>query len=371
MQYIRVMILAAWTSTLLLAGLTGCATDAPSDHVGDVEDTRSPADVDEKDTQGGQDALADAQPDTPDVPDAEPDPCEVCCPGDVTCINGGTRGVCKPDGSGYVEEECAAEQMCTGGACVARPVCTPGEKTCYDASTLQVCKADAGGWRTESCDPSTTCIDGSCVTGNRNGEACEQASDCAGGKCRCGAGESCPPYPAGAIEAYCTSGCTPGSCGPGELCLSASDFPAAGYDHCVPTCQQTCALPGMSCAWVATRDSGALSFQQACVPIGTVDIGKKCEADDVCTGGTCLEDYFEIGMCTSECTGDCPTGTACVKLVGDTFYCSPLCGDGSPGNSAPCPLAGSQQGMMSIGCATKTKYSGGAAHVCATTRSGG
>jgi hypothetical protein len=362
------MILAAFLSIAIAA----CAGDS----LEDVDTGDQDAQLD----SGAADAAGDIG-DAADLPvdasgdvganagDAHEDACGVCCPDQRTCLDDNRAGVCSADGSEFVEEVCADTETCEEGSCVPVQICQEGETQCYDSDSRLICRPGGTAWRTEECAAGTACVGGECVSGAANGTTCSDASECAGGKCRCGAGESCTAVPPGAeSKTYCTATCTPGSCGPGQICVSAQDFGAAGYDHCLPICNEVCALEGMACVHVPTRDSGELTFEQACFPDDAVEIGRECTSDRWCAGGTCLRDYFDIALCTAECSGNCPDGTACVELEAGAFHCSPLCGDGTPGTSDPCPLEGGED-IFSIGCAPKTTFGGGVKEVCVSTGS--
>lgn len=355
MQFFRLMALVA-----LFATLTACAGGSPSDK--DAE--QSPEDA-------GSDALtpSDASDTTDtvddsgegaDASDADDDPCGVCCPGERTCSDDNTVSVCADDGSGFDDQACGEGKICEQGACVDEPVCQAGETKCHDGTTRLVCRAGGTGWRTEDCGTGNSCVDGECLSGDPNGAECSADADCAGGKCRCGSEDSCDPAPS---RTYCTSTCTPGSCGPDEICIASDSFNGASYDHCVPTCDQTCAIAGLSCVSLPTRDSGELSYEQGCYFDSAIDIGETCSSATHCTGGTCLTDYISTGLCTFECDGDCPAGTACVELQTGKYHCSPLCGDGSLGGNGGCPLEGGGD-VWDVDCAIKNTTEGHAKRVC-------
>jgi hypothetical protein len=123
----------------------------------------------------------------------------------------------------------------------------------------------------------------------------------------------------------------------------------------------------MTCASLPTRDSGELTFEQACYFDDAVDVGETCTSADKCTGGTCLEGYFDnTNICTYECSGDCPTGTACIELQSGSYHCTPLCGDGSVGGSGGCPLEGGGD-LWDVQCSTRNTYDGFARRVCVST----
>lgn len=372
MRYLNLLILAICLS---LGGATACATDSVEEPDSGGQDTRQDTSTDADslaDATGSTDTHSDATlADTHKTPDSGNDVAPFCTPSQNTCADASTKRICAPDGSEFIEEACEDDQECENGSCVAPALCEPGDTQCYDGTTRLICRPSGSDWRSETCEADTSCVEGECVSGSPNGQPCTANDDCANGLCRCGAEDDCDPVGGNDVTPYCTETCTPGSCGAGQTCVSAQDFPVAGQDHCVQVCNQTCALDGMTCASIPTRDSGELSFEQACVPAGVVDIGLECSAAtaDACAGGTCLQDYFEIGLCTSECDGDCPNGTACVKLKpnSDLYQCSPICGDGTPGGSSDCPLEGGQD-LSSVTCATKVTSDGDATQVCVSTR---
>jgi hypothetical protein len=351
-QFFRLIVLIVF-----LAATPACAGGSPAG-----SDAAQPDPEDAGDTSSIQDA-SDAA-DAADVADTRDDPCGACCPDDRTCLSRAAVGVCDDDGSQYTEQTCGESEICEEGICVDEPICDPGETACNDATSRLICRPDGTQWRTESCASDTACVDGECVSGGANGTECSASGDCAGGKCRCGSDESCSASPS---RNYCTSTCTPGSCGPDALCVASDQFNPASYDHCLPTCNQSCAFAGMTCASLPTRDSGELTFEQACYFEGVVDVGEACPSPDNCTGDTCLEGYFgNTNLCTFECAGDCPTGSACVELESGTFHCTPLCGDGSIGGSGGCPLERGGD-LWDIQCGTRNTFDGFARRVCVST----
>ncbi|QDG54506.1 hypothetical protein FIV42_28300 [Persicimonas caeni] len=355
MQFIRLTALVVF-----FAILTACAGGSPSDL--DAEQNPQDAGQDTAEPDDASDASnpGDVGVDSADTVD---DPCGVCCPGEQVCSDGNTLSTCADDGSGFTDQTCGDGKICEQGACVDEPICQPGDTKCHDGSTRLVCRAGGTAWRTEDCGTGNSCVDGECLSGDPNGSECTADADCAGGKCRCGSDESCSPAPS---RTYCTSTCTPGSCGPDEICVSSDSFNAASYDHCVPKCNETCALAGLSCVSLPTRDSGELTYEQGCYFDSAVDVGEECSSATNCTGGTCLEGYFNTGLCTFECAGGCPDGTACVELQSGTFHCSPLCGDGSLSGSGGCPLeAGGDR--WDVQCAPRNTYDGLARRVCVST----
>lgn len=310
----------------------------------DAADTNSD-DADARDAQDGQ---------------APVDMCAVCCPGGVTCIDGTTRGVCREDGSGWDETACDDGDICSEGTCEPEPVCSPGQTECFDSTTRLICRPGGEAYRQETCDDGQACVGGECVSGDPTGTSCTSAGDCAGGKCRCGTDESCTPTP---TTAFCTSECTAGSCGPDEACVESDLVDGSSYDHCVPTCQDTCPLSGLTCVALPSRDSGSLEWVQGCYLDTVEPVGAQgCSSAEQCAGDTCLSDYFNTSMCSHGCDGSCPDGTACVELDGGN-YCTPICGSGSVSGSEPCPLD-PDDSRLDVSCAYRQLVGGGAKRVC-------
>ena len=353
-QFSRLTVLV-----LFFATITACAGGAPSDHDAQLSDTEDAG----PDISEPTDATDVPQDTGADTADADEDACGVCCPGERSCVSEAAIGVCADDGSEVTEQACGEGQICEQGSCVDEPVCTPGETKCHDGGSRLVCRPAGTGWRTEACATGESCLGGECVPGEPNGAECSADSDCAGGKCRCGSDESCSPS---ASRTYCTATCTPGSCGPDEICVASSEFNGASYDHCVPECDETCALTGLSCVTLPTRDTGALTYEEGCYFDSAVDVGEECASAGECTGGTCLEGYFDTGLCTFECSDNCPEGTACVELEAGTYHCTPLCGDGTVGGGGTCPLEGGGD-RWDVQCAPRSTYGGAAKRVCVST----
>jgi len=295
------------------------------------------------------------QPDLPpDLPDLAPDlpedmpadmRCGACCPEDKMCSASGAVAQCKPDGSGFTETACGAEEECMAGACVVKRVCEPGATMCFDARSQLVCRANGAGYSTQECPADASCINGQCLSGELNGVACYNPDDCAGQRCHCGETEQCPAaFTTG--DGYCTSGCgAQSACGPTEWCLASSvhaiSAMGSNYDHCVPRCMGTCPTPGMECQVLPVYDTnGDVKWEQGCYFVGAKQVGETCTADEECLGGRCLQGYYlNSGVCSVRCEDTaCPGDAACVELVPGQLWCSQLCGDGAPGGNAKCPL---------------------------------
>jgi hypothetical protein len=332
---------------VLLFAASACASGGDVDP---QETTPDDAGIDAADTSDTAEA-GDA-----DVRDADADNCGQCCPGERTCTDQETVGICNDRGNDHDEQPCGDGQICEDGHCIDEPICDPGQTQCHDATHRLVCRSSGTAWRTEPCDAGQACLDGDCLDGAPNGAECTDDSDCAGGKCRCGSSENCDPDP---TRPFCTTPCTPGSCADGEVCAEASGLAGVDYNHCLPGCDQTCSMDGLSCIHVPTQDSGDWTYEPACYSDSVVDVGQPCTSDSECPVGECLHDYYDAGFCTFSCTGDCPDRTACVELDG-AHFCTPRCPDDDP---SVCPHDKSVRGWDVV-CEFKVTYDNGGRRVC-------
>lgn len=333
-------IRATLAAALLVAALffAACSSsEVPVDNDNDdAPDTGVP-----EDTGDDEDASDDA--------DADVDPCPVCCPGDKQCsADGEAVETCNEAGDGFeVTETCESGDICDDAECVPEPVCEPGEQICDGSSSILTCRATGTGYTASDCPDGESCYDDECVSGGPTGLLCDDASDCAGGFCRCGEDESCTLDQ----TSYCTSQCTPGSCSGNELCWQSEETDAAGYDHCLLPCGAgACQLS--ECKDVMVEEEGDIVWRSACLPQVLKGIGDECDNDDECLSGTCDQDsYSSITHCTRRCeVGGCPDGTACVDLDGTGAWCYPEC-EGS-------------QCTFSISCSTRSTHDGGVADIC-------
>lgn len=355
-------------SILFLFLLVGCAEGEPQpiDSTGQNSDDLSDGDGEDLDVDGdlGDDGDLNGEGDEEGDGDSE-DPCSTCCPGDLRCGDDTTVEVCNEAGTAFTASPCPAGDICVDGACEAQPVCSPGDRFCSTSSAASVCRPDGMGYLIESCNASTeVCIGGHCLTGERNGEPCDMASDCAGGLCRCGSEEIC----IGSPTPYCASDCTLDSCTGDQVCWSSTGVVAAGYDHCLRSCDQVCSITGRACRQVPTFENGQPAWRGGCVPTNLKAVGTRCSSDAECVSGECSTTLFQDGICTHRCeTKGCPSGTACVRNIrsgqSEQYWCSPRCT-----SAGFCPLAQSTTGSdWSVACNNRPVHSdwgGGIANVC-------
>lgn len=290
------------------------------------------------------------------------DPCGVCCPGDVTCIDETTSGVCLDDGSDLTPTECNEGDVCEEGACITPPVCVPGETSCFDDETVLTCRGTADGFTTSPCDAGLVCFEGECVSGSPTGSMCDTDDECASGNCHCGSGtdEDCPSI---ATPGYCTRPCTnDGDCGADAYCMKSDfvplGFPSTNYDHCAPSCAAVCG-DGTTYGCIQAPHTTAddeITWDDTCFFEGIVEIGQECDSDAQCIG-ECMEDYITGGYCSRRCDNDgsCPVGASCVELRAGEFWCSLNCGDGSAGGSGECPRD-VPNNNLSVSCQLKSGF---------------
>lgn len=333
------LLLAAVVTASLCAG---CAAGGDED----LADSGQGSDTDTPDDTGRPDTGADDTGPADTATDSEPaDACGACCPGETTCVDETTAGVCRADGTGFDETACADGEHCVSGACEVAPVCQPGESRCHDGQTRLYCNPRQDGWRQESCAAGTSCVAGECVAGNPTGASCAAAADCAGDRCRCGADETCTHTG----DAYCTTTCTADSdCGPDSFCVDAGVFADAGYNHCVPACDTTCPIDGLRCVTLPAADSSGPAWRQGCTFEATVALAESCASDAGCVGGECLSGYYgSQDVCTHPCQpGGCPDGFACVDL-GGTQRCAYKCQQ-----ETDCPMYDGDS--FTVSCGTRT-----------------
>jgi hypothetical protein len=356
----------ALLTTLHLA--TGCATGDPP-----------PANDPDAGGSGGRDAAADVrvEPDVPDVPDVsveeeETGPPQICLPGFADCTDDGQVVACNDDGTEFITTPCSGNQECRGGECLDPIICQQGERRCVTTTEFEECRPGGTAFRVVQCQQDQTCIGGDCVSGEPNGGDCAEDGDCAGALCHCGAGtdDACG---AQWDRAYCSAGCTTANdCADDELCMAGDvhllEGAAANVNHCVKKCQGTCVLDGLSCKRVPAYDeNGDQTFGQGCYFDAAVEVGGECETDTECVGGFCLKGYFNTGYCTSPCgPSGCPDNAACVRLDGSNYTCSLLCGDGSVGSTARCPLEPTPaDDRFDVACDLRQTFDGPALRVCA------
>lgn len=344
---------------VLMTGLliaSGCAGDSDLDNNGGGHgdgDGDQELDAGPTDTGADDTGLVDTGPDV----EEDAGPCPVCCAGETRCSGSNTLEVCREDGSGYDGTSCDVGYICEDGACQQEPICTPGDRECHSSSQVNVCRPDGMGYVSETCTSGTICIGDECVSGAAHGSSCEEPEECAGGYCRCGSDESCALQHQG----YCTLDCSSATCSGDQVCWKSNGVEAAGYDHCLRSCDTVCSLEGLSCTKVPTEVDGDPSWKGACLPPEIRGVGRLCESDDECVNGECRLDYYSnFGYCSHRCedTG-CPDDAPCVNLEGNgEFWCTPRCTSGG----THCPLVEDQ--IFDGSCNTRIAHGGGTAIVC-------
>jgi len=274
----------------------------------------------------------------PDMPEEEDMPTVTfCSPGEKGCSMMGdeiVRVVCVDDGSEFEVRPCPERTECEDtederGACVDIKICNEGETRCFDTTTVETCRPGGTQFRTDPCMPGESCINGACFAGAVNGASCAMNDDCAGAECHCDAEEACGAKWA---PSYCTSRCTNAdSCSASEHCIATDvhqlDSMPANYNHCVQRCQGTCAIGGLECKWAPTYDEmGDVVWAESCYFPEVKEVGEPCETNEECIGGTCLEGYLGVKVCSRRCEMDgCPEGAGCVKINATEAWCVPTC----------------------------------------------
>lgn len=343
---------------------TGCAggvvpaSDAGGDASPDTETSYS-------NTMSPDTATTDGVTTVPDAGDG----CGACCPGEVVCIDEGTIGRCRPDGSDYDETRCGEDTVCEEGACVTPSLCEPGELDCFDESHVLRCRQSGEAWVQMECDTGYVCSQGACTDKVPLGGGCVRDDDCATGNCRCGfeTDDGCPQT----LSGICADdSCTERSCGMNEYCFASAEAPvgAADYDHCVLGCDVDNPCPsGSRCIGVPTIAGDGTEYHTACYFEGAGGFGDDCSTAGECVSGDCLTGYFDVGFCTRRCDDDgaCSDGAACVELRSGEYWCTLICGDGAVGGSEPCPLD-EPTDRFDVTCKAMSVLGGGVLRVCAT-----
>jgi hypothetical protein len=230
------------------------------------------------------------------------------CASDERC-SGDRR--CVPKESCDSLNDCAFDQSCKNGKCVAAECYTGNAAACgafrcseYERVCVTSCFSDAG-----DCQPGNVCKEQVCVPGLNlaNGKPCTVDGDCASRVC-CG--------PAGAK--LCN-----GSCGTsGESCTT-------GLDCSSGNC---CMTP-----WGA-HACGSL----ACVLLG---VGAACLRAEECLSGTCADGFCRgtagyNEVCKTD--SDCEAGRACCKnpYASESLRCGDLTNGCDGANGDSCSLGG-------------------------------
>jgi hypothetical protein len=311
-------------------------------------------------------------------------PANLCHTGVTSCSTG--VPVCSDTGLAPNGSSCGANQVCSGGACVActpNAACTPGGNacragqiscangapTCVDTgpapngTTCGTNRACAGGvcvgcTAGQACTPANMCHTGvvSCASGapscvdmgpdsTKNGVTCGSGQVCNAGACvACAAGAACSPAnPCDSGATSCSTGTAVcidkgadiarngAACGTGQVCNNGVCGSCTAGAACVPA--NICHVGAISCS------SGA----PACVDTGA-DAGKNgasCGTNLVCSGGACTSCVEGLACVPSNAcaTGvtSCSTGTSvCVDTGASSCRDGSPCGTGRVCNAGVC-----------------------------------
>ena len=99
-----------------------------------------------------------------------------CVPGTKACASTRIEKVCDPDGTGWVESACSANEVCTKDACAPDPKSSCDDaSTCFDNKTAIRCLGQAEGFKLVPCEADLYCEAGRC-----RGAVCAVGSACTG-----------------------------------------------------------------------------------------------------------------------------------------------------------------------------------------------
>ncbi len=97
-------------------------------------------------------------------PNPDPNPGEVCDPGERVCLDDSTVGLC--DGAGFEPVQSCGRGGCEDGRCVDDPPCPEGSRRCSSQSSTEICLG--GRFVPERmCGPEEACQGGNCVPAER------------------------------------------------------------------------------------------------------------------------------------------------------------------------------------------------------------
>ena len=217
---------------------------------------------------------------------------------------------------------------------VAATVVTLGLR---DADAAPRCKADGAACRKDvNCcsglcfqqPPARKSVSGVCISGNPNGEACSNDSECRSG--HCADGVCCNTACAGSCFTCDGGTCAPKAageeCNDGLFCTRTDTCNGSG------SCQgsgSTCPLDSQSevCSDCSeTTDSCSTSEGQAC---GRAD-GQACSAAYQCSSNFCVDGF----CCDSDCTDYCRACSA-AKTGGADGTCAPVIPETDPDSDCP------------------------------------
>ena len=254
-----------------------------------------------------------------------------CCaePHQLICDGVCTSYLTDTQNCGDCGNVCAADEICSDGACV----CPSGLDQCGQGCVdLQTSPVDCGACGNE-CAGDQFCGNGACV--------------CNPGLTQCGTGcvdEQTDPANCGAcgngctVDQFCGNGacvCNPGLTQCGTGCVDAQADPA-NCGSCGNVCSGGQLCSGGACVCPAGQAlCGGTCIDLQNDPRNCGSCGTTCEANDICTGGQCVG-------CRSPLATSC--NNQCVNIHTDPNNCG---GCGLVCDFSGCPSAG--QGTCSQG----------------------
>jgi hypothetical protein len=214
---------------------------------------------------------------------------QVClrpCTGDARCPNGFActpqedRALClEATGNAALGEACTADRDCQDGVCDDRNnVCVAG------CSATEPC---TGGLLCALEGPRRLCVEADDTRGE--GEVCASARQCESGICALREGDDAP---------QCRQSCAQGACDDGDVCLNLAQGGGA-----------VCAV--------------------------ALDDGARCQDEDECQNGRCIDDVDGVSKCAGPCApdGSCAAGFLCVPDDVGGEVCMPLLDDRQAGEA--------------------------------------
>ena len=144
---------------------------------------------------------------------------QACMPNEKRCASDKVAKLCQSDGSGWLQDDCEANEICKDGACIPDPKSSCDDaNTCLDNKTAVRCLGKDAGFQLVKCENDTYCEAGRC-----RGSVCalgslcsasNQIRECVDGKSykdtQCAANEVCQQNKdtADCVPLQCTLGST-------------------------------------------------------------------------------------------------------------------------------------------------------------------
>lgn len=241
---------------------------------------------------------------------------DACAADSHSCSAEHVLRACNADRTAFEDVEPCAAGLCdaTGGQC---DVCTPGDKTCV-AGAPTTCNDEGQGYDTGVCAPPRTICAGQgvCVQCTQDGDCTAPAPRCRRNLCNVGSGDcstaitpgaACTPDGGGA--GVCTDG---GAC---VECRGSSDCKSASAPHC-NTATNRCVpcLEANHCSTSLTCRSAYCTGSNQCAT--AITEGQQCNGNDVCNATGACVDCIDDSTCTAAGRRRCDTGSyTCVECT--------------------------------------------------------